>query len=242
MIGFLTSNCFRERKNNPEKGEIIPDNRMIEELKQHFPKSCHAVFVCSDPEGEDNDFYSNYAKESFEFSGLRFESFTTLDVRNADSAKELIKSSNYILLAGGHVPTQNRFFKTIGLRELMAGYEGVVVAISAGTMNSADVVYAQPERNGEALDNTYQKFLIGLGLTKTMILPHYHEVKNETLDGLRIVEDITLSDSMGKEFYFLPDGSYLYLESGKEELRGEAFHIKDGIMKQVSEKGGVIYL
>ena len=42
-------------------------------------------------------------------------------------------------------------------------------------MNSADIVYSQPEEEGEAVDPAYQRFLTGLNLTKTNLLPHYQE-------------------------------------------------------------------
>ncbi len=59
----------------------------------------------------------------------------------------------------------------------------VVLGISAGTMNSADIVYAQPELEGESIDSAYQRFLRGLDLTKCMIIPHYQDIKDQILDG-----------------------------------------------------------
>ena len=165
-----------------------------------------------------------------------------LDGRNAEQADALIRDSNLIFLAGGHVPTQNRFFRQIGLRKLLGEYKGIVVGISAGSMNGAELVYAQPEEEGEAIDPAYLRFLPGLGLTKVMLLPHYQEVKEDVLDGLRLFEEITFPDSMGKCFYAIPDGSYLFIENGREELRGEAYQIRDGLLKQISEDGGIVPL
>lgn len=73
----------------------------------------------------------------------------------------------------------------------MADFDGTVLGVSAGSMNSADVVYAQPEEEGEAADPTLKKFLRGLGLTKTMLIPHYQDTKDNILDGKRIFEDVT---------------------------------------------------
>jgi dipeptidase E len=121
-----------------------------------------------------------------------------------------------MILSGGHVPTQNRFFEKIRLRDLLKSCEGVVLGISAGSMNSADEVYAQPEEEGEAVDPAYRRFLPGLGLTKTNLLPHYQENKDDVLDGRRIYADIACPDSMGRTFYAIPDGSYLLIDAGKE--------------------------
>ena len=109
-------------------------------------------------------------------------------------------------------------------------------------MNGAELVYAQPEEEGEAIDPAYLRFLPGLGLTKVMLLPHYQEVKDDVLDGLRLFEEITYPDSMGRCFYAIPDGSYLFIENGREELRGEAYRIRDGLLKQISEDGGIVPL
>ena len=157
-------------------------------------------------------------------------------------ASELVKNSSLIILAGGHVPTQNRFFSKIGLRALLKDYNGILIGISAGSMNSAETVYAQPERDGEAMDPAYQRFLPGLGLTKTMLLPHYQENKDDILDGLRVYEDIAFSDSYGNVFYAIPDGTYLLIEGGKEELRGEAYRISNGNMLQVSKANDIVRL
>ena len=178
----------------------------------------------------------------FEDAGFAFEQFYTLDSRNEGFAAKLVQESNLLILSGGHVPTQNHFFDKICLRDLLKNYEGIVIGISAGSMNSADVVYSQPEDEGEAIDPAYQRFFPGLNLTKTSLLPHYQENKNDVLDGLRIYEDIACPDSMGKTFYAIPDGSYLFIDAGKEELRGEAFVVRDGTIRQISAHGEVLSL
>ena len=238
MICFLTG-----RTDIPDTGELNPANGFIEELRRRFPVHCRALNVCSDPDGwERTDHFAALTRQSFENEGFRFESFTVLDGRNAARAAELVRGSDVIILAGGHVPTQNRFFHSIGLRELIKGFEGLVIGISAGSMNSADTVYAQPEHEGEAADPAYRRFLTGLGLTKKMLLPHYQDMKDEVLDGLRLYEDITLPDSRGRAFYAIPDGSWLLIERGREELHGEAYLIKDGAVSRISSEGGRVLL
>ncbi len=238
MICFLTS-----RTDVPETGELNPANRFVDELRQCFPSPCRALFICSDPDGwERMDFYASVLKGSFEDAGFSFACFDTLDGRNAVQAAELVRDANLLILGGGHVPTQNRFFHAIGLRALIRDFDGVVIGISAGSMNSADVVYAQPEEDGEAADPGYQRFLTGLGLTKTMLLPHWQELRDSVLDGLRVLEDITLPDSAGRTFYAIPDGSYLFIKSGLEELRGEAYLVRDGRIMQISGPDGAVSL
>ena len=238
MIAFLTSQV------NPEgEGTLNSANGFIDELRRCLPDPIRALDVCSHPDAwEITDFYSGLTRGYFEDAGFHFERYLTLDSRNEERAAELIRSSNLILLAGGHVPTQNRFFQRIGLREWMKGYDGVVVGISAGSMNAADLVYAQPEEAGEAVDPAFRRFLPGLGLTKVNLLPHYDRVKDDVLDGLRLFEDVTYPDSRGRTFYAVPDGSYLFIDHGREELRGEAYRIRDGRLEQISERNEAVRL
>ena len=238
MIAFLTSS-----HNIEGQPDLNPANGFASELLNAVPRPCRGLAICSDPNDyERTDFFCHSVREGFEVSGVVFAEYRILDRRNQARTAELIQNADLIILMGGHVPTQNRFFGEIQLRERLENYDGVIVGISAGSMNSADVVYAQPELEGEAVSPDYQRFLPGLRLTKTMLLPHYQKVKDDWLDGMRLFEDITFADSMGRKFYVLPDGSYLYVHNGREELRGQAWLIEDGVMRKISEDGDVVVL
>ncbi|MBO4916122.1 MAG: Type 1 glutamine amidotransferase-like domain-containing protein, partial [Oscillospiraceae bacterium] len=218
MICFLTSVTSNDGR------RLNTQNGFADELRKAVPQPCEFLFVCSDPDvPEKTDFFAAEVRDSFTDAGFAFTGFTVLDRRNAQSASKLVKKAGLIVLGGGHVPTQNRFFTEIGLRELLSGHNGVVVGISAGSMNAAETVYAQPELPGEAKDPDYRRFLKGLGLTRTMLLPHYQEYRNDILDGMRVYEDITYPDSRGRRFYAICDGSWLLVRDGAEELRGEAY-------------------
>ena len=155
-------------------------------------------------------------------------------------SREDLHSYDVLFLAGGHVPTQRHFFETIGLREKLQGFRGIIIGISAGSMNSADMVYIQPEEPGEAVDKGFCRWGRGLGLTKRNILPHYQMVKDNYLDGMRLYEDITMPDSYGNEFVVLCDGSYLLIEAEwagappiSETVYGEAYIIREGTVSEL---------
>ena len=228
MICFLTSNPFL-----PDDSALNPANGFVDALLESLPKRpLRGLFVASSPDEPDtNDFYAAEQRAAFEASGIAFSKFTILDRRNADRAAALVAKAELIILTGGHVPTQNAFFADIGLKALLAGFGGALIGISAGTMNAAETVYAQPELPGEGVDPTYERFLPGLGLTKAMILPHFDGNLFAELDGLRIYGDITLPDSVGRRFYALPDGSWLHIEGGVETLRGAAWTIEEGAIR-----------
>ena len=238
MICFLTSSTAIKTTR-----EANPANGFIEELRRFAPNPCRVLYICSDPTTHViMDAVAAEVKASFEQVGFAFTSYLILDGRNEEHAAELIRDADILILSGGHVPTQNRFFHKIGLKALIADYDGIIIGSSAGSMNSAEVVYAQPEYEGEAIDPEYQRFLSGLGLTKTMLLPHYQDLKDEILDGMRLFEDITFADSIERTFYAIPDGSYLFIDGEREELRGEAYMIRDGRMTKIASDGETVAL
>ena len=233
MICFLTSSPF-----TVGSPYLNPQNGFIEKLRQALPGLCRGLFVCSSPDRPDlTDRFAGDMRFALESAGASFSSFQVLDNRNAANAHALVNRADLIIFAGGHVPTQNAFFREIRLKEALRGFQGTVIGISAGSMNSAQTVYAQPEEAGEAVDPAYQRFLPGLGLTQTMLLPHYQMVKDDVVDGLRLFPDITLPDSMGRRFIAIPDGSYLLVQDGKETLFGEGWLIEDGRMEQMQKEG-----
>lgn len=229
MVYFLTSSPFL-----PDSPRLNPANGFLDELGRALPASLAAVFVCADPRRPAfTDHIAGDMRFALEHAGYTFSDFRVLDGRNEEMARELIVRADLVVLAGGHVPTQNAFFRRANIREAMAGFGGVVIGISAGSMNCADPVYAQPEEEGEAVSPDYRRFLPGLGLARAMILPHYQKVKDDRVDGLRLFEDITLPDSRGRVFYAIPDGSYLLGRDGRETLHGEAYRIQNGVMEQI---------
>ena len=234
MICFLTSNPFLE-----DGLALNPANGFVDALLESLPQGpVRAVFIASSPDApEINAFYAAQQRGMFEASGIAFEAFDILDRRTADRAPELVSKADFIILTGGHVPTQNAFFRDIGLKALLSGFGGALVGISAGTMNAASTVYAQPELEGEAISKTCRRFLPGLGLTDAMVIPHFDGDLNARLDGLRVYADVTFPDSMGRRFYLLPDGSYIHIAGGVETLRGEAYLIENGALRPFCDEG-----
>ena len=238
MTYFLTSSPFI-----PGSPYLNPANGFLDELHAALSKPCAGLFVCADPDiPEHTDRFGDDMRRALRHEGFSFTSWQVLDGRNERLASPLVRQAGLIVLAGGHVPTQNAFFRRIGLRSLVRDFDGVIIGISAGSMNSADTVYAQPEKPGEAASPDYRRFLTGLDVTKTMLLPHYQMVKNDMVDGLRVFEDVAYPDSISRAFYAIPDGSYLLGRNGAEALRGEAYRIADGRLEQVSEEGESVFL
>ena len=237
MNVFITSSPYLD---GADRAILNPENHFLDNLRQALPPFPRALFIAADPQNrEDTCRFGADTVAAFCEAGMPFQSYHILDGFNAEQAEILIANSDILLLSGGHVPTQNDFFQDIGLRQLLQGFDGVVVGISAGSMNCADVVYVQPEEEGESSPD-FPRWAEGLGLTDVNILPHYQKVKDNILDGLRLFEDITYADSMGNTFFVLPDGSYFYQDEDGLLLCGEGYRLQDGILEQLTQNGDVL--
>ena len=217
------------------KMELHNEYHWVENLLKHVKFPCHALLVASSPdEIEKTRRYAQEIVDVMEKHGLSLSGFDILDRNSARCTKELIDKADMIIAMGGHVPTQNSFFQEIDLKKHLQEFRGIWIGSSAGSMNSATLVYAQPELEGEVIDSTYQRFVPGLGLTEKMILPHYSSWKNEVVDGFRLLEDITYHDSQGYTFYLMEDDSYVFgdTEEKIEEVIGNYYVLRNGVIVQ----------
>jgi peptidase E len=245
MTLFLTSSpigIYRSEEPLDYKG-FNPANGMVENLKRFWVKDSRCLYISAfTDEYELNDRLREDYESIVKDTGLSLSCMDICDSRNGEEIAEELCSYDFVILGGGHVPTENAFFRKTGLADRFRGYQGIVMGISAGTMNCARIVYAQPELPGEAADPSFERFIPGLGLTEYNILPHYNAVKNDILDGMRLFEDIACADSYGHTFYALTDGSYLLQTDGHAEIRGEAYMIRDGKTDKISADGESVML
>ena len=216
------------------------DNGLLAAVQAALPARPDVLLVSAAP---DDRKFTEYVLDSMSAcirnSGITPACVTMLDRRNAGLAREFVQKADWIVLCGGHVPTQNRFLHDIGLRELLRGFDGLVMGCSAGSMNCAERVYSHPEMPGEAVDPAYPRWLEGLGLTKLQIVPHYYQVRDVVLDGKRLFEDVIFPDSWRHAFYTFPDGGYILSRDGRETLHGTAWEISNGQMRQISAENGI---
>lgn len=237
MNCFITSSPFID---GAERAVLSNANGFIDRIREALPENPRVLFVCSNPDDHRGTCeFAAITTAAFAEAGIFFGSYQVLDGTNAGKAYGLVSHCDFIVLSGGHVPTQNAFFRKIRLRHLLKHFQGTVMGISAGSMDMADVVYVQPEEPGESAPE-FRRFAPGLGLTEVNILPHYQKVKDNYLDGLRLYEDITYADSMGHEFFALPDNSYFYQDDSCLLLCGRAYRVCNGILELLTQDGEVL--
>ena len=233
-IWFLTSKLMDLKDEN---------NEFSVQLREFWPMEGAKLLVAAsypDSHVKTDEVAEEFVRD-FLTAGFLVIQHLVLDTRNEDKAVQLLEEYDVVILMGGYVPLQNEFFQKIQLREKIQKFDGIIIGISAGSMNSADVVYVQPEYDEDVRED-FVKFREGLNLTKVQILPHYQKIKDDVLKGKRLFEDITYADSMGNEFYALVDGSFVRVQNGESRLFGEAYRIKDGQIELVCKKGVILDL
>jgi dipeptidase E len=134
--------------------------------------------------------------------------------------------------------------KILALSILFRGgkYMKLFLTSSVGGNYIEDGVRLPCALDGEVIDPSYQRYLDGLGLTQISILPHYQYLKDISIDGLRIVEDISLPDSRVRPFYALVDGAYIFIDMDEATLYGEAYYFCDGVITKVCDTDKCIQL
>lgn len=223
-----------------DKRQLNSQNGFIDKIHEYVD-DINCLYIPSNPYRQFlTNIISSHHKRAFEKSGFTVKSWDVFSPFQKNILKKLISNANLIILAGGHVPTQNKFFNDIRLKQCIKDYKGLVIGISAGSMNSATEVYAQPENFGEVKSTHYRRFLKGLGIVDISVLPHYKEIKHQRIDNQRIMEDVTLLDSYGRKFYAIEDGAFIVATENK--IYGNCYVIKDGKIKKVCNTGEAVNL
>jgi dipeptidase E len=113
MICFFTSSpCL------PDSPDLNPINCFTAHLRSFLPEEISVLFVSAAP---DDPVFSDWCSESmhhsFAISGFDISDWILLDSRTAKDVQNYLLHSDLLILGGGHVPTQNAFLHSIGLRD-----------------------------------------------------------------------------------------------------------------------------
>jgi len=232
---FLTSSPSGPLDQPNDERVLDNTNGFVDQLKSLWKKEMKGLMIAADPETfNNNDEMTEFFTDAFNHSGLLILGFKLWDYRSQEISREVLMQADFIMLAGGHLPTQIAFFHQINLASMIQDYSGIVIGVSAGTMNCARRVYVMPEMPNEALDPMFKRFSDGLNLTEVNVLPHYQLTKDMVVDGLKLYEEIVIPDSYGNRFFALPDGSFIVCDGKRKRLYGEGYLVQDGTIKQIS--------
>ena len=145
-----------------------------------------------------------------------------LDNRNKEDIGNILKNSSLIFLSGGNTFQQNMFLNTINLKDYIKKTDACIVGISAGAINSAEIVFSSPENEEDLTRSTILK---GLDLTTINIEPHF-DLDNPN----KIQMDSIIKESNNRIIYGLPDKSYIF----NNKIYGKCYRIYKGNIELIS--------
>lgn len=222
---FLASNIGGIKKENGKKIPVkfFEDNKFLKNMKESIKDCNKFVIIASDPDNyELNDNYLKLDTEILALSGLQFKESVVLDNRNKEDIGNILKNSSLIFLSGGNTFQQNMFLNTINLKDYIKKTDACIVGISAGAINSAEIVFSSPENEEDLTRSTILK---GLDLTTINIEPHF-DLDNPN----KIQMDSIIKESNNRIIYGLPDKSYIF----NNKIYGKCYRIYKGNIELIS--------
>ncbi len=235
---FLLAESVKSIRENGEtiRKEIDKSNTFRDNLTKSLKKCDNFLFICNNPKYHESHLKSaNMIFEALKEAGLPFKNCDVLDGENYNQAESLVKNADLIFLAGGKLKCQLKFFKKIGLKELLLESNAVVLGVSAGAMNLGEIGYNYPENRREVIFN--KKYLSGLGFYDFVIIPHFVEESGNLYcpKNVNLLKKYYLPDSQNQTFYALPNGSYILVDDKECRLYGEVYKIEKGEVVRICE-------
>jgi len=180
------------------------------------------AFVASEFEKihEKTDGYFRFFLSMFDDAGIHFEDAYVVDGRmTAKEAQNAVEEADVVWLSGGDTPTQFRYLKKYGLDKVIRQHNGVIIGMSAGSINLAEIAICTL-----TCEHNKQEIYKGLGCVNISAEPHF------TING--VTEEL-LELSKKYTIYGLCDDSIIVCSDGKVEFLGEIYILNNGSVEPV---------
>lgn len=232
---FLTSNlgCYKKISNDNGSTKIAikcnNSNKFMDKLKDVCPIIETLSIVASNPDNfNKTKEYANILMQSLTLDNYDIKKLNIIDHKFSGNIEKAILSSQLVVLSGGSVPKQNKYFQDINLAFILKKYEGVLIGQSAGSMNCSTTVYTQPETIDEFNDSNYERIITGLGLTDITIMPHMNKADTAELPNQPTIMQMCLADSYNIPHYGICDYGFIEIINNKATAYGKTLYLKDG--------------
>lgn len=207
-INYLFSDISKEQGFNEIQREY---------LKKDIKNNDTIVFIATTfDDYEKNDLYYNNLIKHFKNIDITFNKAYLIDNRVAkDLAKDYILKSNIIFLMGGDTKKQIDSVKEYDLFEILKSKEGIILGVSAGSMNQSSRVVYKNDYNNYVIED-YE----GLGYIDINIYPH---LGFNNIDYLKEVFEV----SNYTKTVALPNDSFIRIENNNIDFVGEYYTIQN---------------
>lgn len=207
-INYLFSGISKEQGFNKVQREY---------LKKDIKNNDTIVFIATTfDDYEKNDLYYNNLIKHFKNIDITFNKAYLIDNRvDKDLAKDYILKSNIIFLMGGDAKKQIDSVKEYDLFEILKSKEGIILGVSAGSMNQSSRVVYKNDYNNYVIED-YE----GLGYIDINIYPH---LDFNNIDYLKEVFEV----SNYTKTVALPNDSFIRIENNNIDFVGEYYTIQN---------------
>ena len=207
-INYLFSDISKEQGFNEIQREY---------LKKDIKNNDTIVFIATTfDDYEKNDLYYNNLIKHFKNIDITFNKAYLIDNRvDKDLAKDYIFKSNIIFLMGGDTKKQIDSVKEYDLFEILKSKEGIILGVSAGSMNQSSRVVYKNDYNNYVIED-YE----GLGYIDINIYPH---LDFNNIDYLKEVFEV----SNYTKTVALPNDSFIRIENNNIDFVGEYYTIQN---------------
>ena len=234
MKVFLTSSLNNYIRIDGKKipKEIDNLNGLVDQLIDKLDSNKGITFIPSDFEHvEAIKEYSNILFESLKLSGIVFDNYYIL-TNNEEEIAKMLSNSSMVFIAGGDTYKQSCTFQSIGLKNLLRNFSGVIMGQSAGSINLAQDAYNSPECEE---DLQYPSHFKGLGMTNINVEPHFvFDTTNFDDDDVFHRNEI-LKESKLRNIYAICDTSHIFDDGDRQTLYGEGYLISNGNIVKLCE-------
>ncbi len=199
------------------------DERTVDMLSRVINKRERFAIIASYFESyELTDKFANIFYNKFVEAGLGFNQMSVVDGRMThEEAQKTIREADMVWISGGDTPTEYRSICEYGLDKVLREHKGVLMGVSAGTLNLGKIVLC-PKSNGY----NHQQIYDGLGCVDITAFSHY--------DMGDIAED-KLELSYTYDFYYMTDDSYILCVGNKKEFYGNIYFVSKGKKKMICQ-------
>lgn len=183
-------------------------------LKTYIKVGMNFAFVASEFENiyEKTDWYCNKFLKMFSDCGITFDSVNVIDGRmTKETAQDMVRNSDVLWLAGGDTPTQFTYFESYGLIPCIREQKGVIIGMSAGSINMAKTAICTL-----TCDHNELKIYEALGLVEFSVEPHF--------DKDNITEELFVLSEKYPLYGICDDGAIVCTEDNTLHL-GDVFMI-----------------
>ena len=182
------------------------------------------AFVASDFEHhhDTNDYYFGGVLGWFRDAGIHFERSYVVDGRmTAGEAQQALREADVLWLSGGDTLAQFGSFEKYGLVDVIRKHSGVVIGMSAGTINIAQTAVLYDPPYGVHTATVYR----GIGCVDISADPHFEPDR---------IPATILNASDEHVIYGLCDNAVIVCKDGQAEYYGEVYRLSGGEAERIN--------